>query len=281
MFNEELGVFIGIPSKSRPFRVKEQEKLMGCKPTWFVPREEVKQYEDEGAITFPCDEIGLPQQRNYALEEAFKNNQTAVLLDDDLIGFNFIYHDKTLKPLTFVETVQAMKREVNIFKLAGNSSGTNLFWYDPKRPTSKKSPVGGIFLIKPSEPRYDPALRYNEDMDFSIQHYVKYGGLIKINYIQNKNLRISLLRGLFAAEGNVSIMRTEGKDYINQITFSLHLEEGHIIKIITDILDFESINCRVNIRIDKTTKEIHISNWRNYKKLWDIQSGKFKSDVEL
>ena len=186
MFNEELGVFIGIPSKSRPFRVKEQEKLMGCKPTWFVPREEVKQYEDEGAITFPCDEIGLPQQRNYALEEAFKNNQTAVLLDDDLIGFNFIYHDKTLKPLTFVETVQAMKREVNIFKLAGNSSGTNLFWYDPKRPTSKKSPVGGIFLIKPSEPRYDPALRYNEDMDFSIQHYVKYGGLIKINYIQNK-----------------------------------------------------------------------------------------------
>jgi len=93
---------------------------------------------------------------------------------------------------------------------------------------------------------------------------------LKINYIQNKNLRISLLRGLFAAEGNVSIMRTEGKDYINQITFSLHLEEGHIIKIITDILDFESINCRVNIRIDKTTKEIHISNWRNYKKLWDI-----------
>lgn len=185
LFNEELGVYIGIPSKSRAFRVKQQEELMGLKPTWFVPEDEVKQYEDEGAIVIPC-KVGLSVQRNTILEESFKNNQTCLMLDDDLIEFSFIYDDKTSNTISFNEAVNILKREINIFKLAGNSSGTNLFWYDPNRPKSIKSPVAGMILVKPSTPRYDEELILNEDTDFCLQHKVKYGGLIKVNYVINK-----------------------------------------------------------------------------------------------
>jgi len=187
LYNEELGVFIGIPSKSRPFRVKEQEKLMGCKPTWFVPKEEVKQYEDEGAIVIPC-ETGLSVQRNMILEESFKNNQTCLMLDDDLKGFKEII-SKNPTPITkdvsLNYVVEELKNNINIFKIAGNSSVSNLFWYNPGSRISIKGLLVALFLVKPSTPRFDVNLNISEDTDFSIQHYVKYGGVVKLNYLRN------------------------------------------------------------------------------------------------
>lgn len=90
------------------------------------------------------------------------------------------------------------------------------------------------------------------------------------NFIKKKQLRRGLLRGLFAAEGNVGVDYKEKKPYISQITFSLHIKEDHIAKIITDILEEENIGYSVSERKKRNTKEIIIYNWKNYKKLWEI-----------
>jgi len=91
------------------------------------------------------------------------------------------------------------------------------------------------------------------------------------NFIQNKNFRRGILRGLFAAEGNIGIDYLEKKPYISQITFNLHINEIHIKDIICNILRMEKINFRTSVRKEYNTLEIHVSNWKNYWKFYQIK----------
>ena len=91
------------------------------------------------------------------------------------------------------------------------------------------------------------------------------------NWINNEKLRRGLIRGLFAAEGNLGIDYLENKDYISQIDFNLHINENHIEKMITDILNKEIISFSVNNSEKDNSKVIRICNWKNYKKLWEIE----------
>jgi len=185
LFNEELDCFIGIPSKGRSFRVKEQEKLMGVKPTWFVPKEDFESYRNAGANSVEISPIGLSNSRNFILDYAFKNNQTCLMVDDDIIGYQKINNDKTLQDISFNDIVVLLKREINIFKLAGVNEKTNLFYYDPTRPISKKVPIICTLLVKPSAPRFDNNLKVAEDYDFTLQHLSKYGAVIRLNGFRN------------------------------------------------------------------------------------------------
>jgi len=94
--------------------------------------------------------------------------------------------------------------------------------------------------------------------------------ILNKNFISNKKLRRGILRGLFAAEGNVGVDYLEKKPYISQMTFDLHINENQIEEIITNILDKESISYRINNRENRNSKEIIISNWINYKKFWEM-----------
>ena len=91
------------------------------------------------------------------------------------------------------------------------------------------------------------------------------------NYLNNKILRRGLIRGLFAAEGNLGIDYLKNKDYINQIDFNLHINENHIEKIITDILREECISCSIINNKKDNSKTISIYNWKNYKKFWEME----------
>jgi len=184
LFNEELGVFVGIASKGRSFRVEEQEKICG-KATWFVPFEEVNEYKEAGAGNVIESPPGLSASRNAVLEEAFKNNQNCIMLDDDIKGYKRVKDDKSLEDISFKEVIVHLKREINIFKFAGVSEDSNLFYFDPNRPISKKSLIACTYLVKPSTPRFDTNLAVSEDMDFTLQHISKYGASIRLNYLRN------------------------------------------------------------------------------------------------
>ena len=95
--------------------------------------------------------------------------------------------------------------------------------------------------------------------------------ILNRKFIYNQVLRRGILRGLFAAEGNVGIDYKEKKNYISQITFNLHKKEVDIAEIITKCLDKEEITYKVIDREDRNSKEIIIFNWNNYKKLWEMK----------
>jgi len=90
------------------------------------------------------------------------------------------------------------------------------------------------------------------------------------NYVKYPKLRRGLLRGLFAAEGNIGIDYLEKKPYISQIVFNLHINEDHIEKMIIQILGTENITYTIKNRVEKHSKEIIIYNWKNYKNLWEM-----------
>src|SRR3989344_2765209 len=91
------------------------------------------------------------------------------------------------------------------------------------------------------------------------------------NLLDNQELRRGLIRGLFAAEGNLGIDYLENKDYISQIDFNLNINENHIEKIITNILNKENISYLVRNNDKDNSKVISICNWKNYKKFWEMR----------
>ena len=97
------------------------------------------------------------------------------------------------------------------------------------------------------------------------------GEILNKNFIQYLSLRRGILRGLFAAEGNVGVDYLEKKPYISQIDFNLHINENHIEKIITDCLKKEKIKHKITNRETRNSKEITIFNWSNYRKFWGIE----------
>lgn len=90
------------------------------------------------------------------------------------------------------------------------------------------------------------------------------------DFLSDVTLRRALLRGLFAAEGNVGIDYLEKKPFISQITFALHINEDHIAQLITSILDLELVSYTITNTERDNSKEVIIYNWENYRKLWSI-----------
>ena len=93
---------------------------------------------------------------------------------------------------------------------------------------------------------------------------------LKKDFINNKKLRRGILRGLFAAEGNIGIDYIEKKPYISQIDFNLHINENKIKDYICKILELENIGYRISKDEKDNSLVVSISNWNNYLKLWKI-----------
>ncbi|MEK6932249.1 MAG: hypothetical protein AABW56_00455 [Nanoarchaeota archaeon] len=86
--------------------------------------------------------------------------------------------------------------------------------------------------------------------------------------LSNKKLRRALLRGLFAAEGNVGIDYQE--NYITQICFSLNIKENNLINLIQKSLELEGVKNRLSKYERYNNVQIVVTNWNNYWKLWQI-----------
>ena len=157
-------------------------------PIWFVPKEEVQNYESEmtkGKI-FPCKK-GSPFQSNEAMDYCFKQNMICLLLDDDIDGFNRIIDKKTLEAISYEEAIDDLYTNLknSPMKMGGFAFPTNLFWFNPLNRISLKSTIPSVVcMIKPCDLRHDTNLPHSYDYDYALQHIVKYGAALRINYIR-------------------------------------------------------------------------------------------------
>ena len=184
-------IIVCIISSGRPFRVKPMQDMVG-KAIWFVPQDEIKDYKN-------CEMIlvdkGLSESRNTALEYCFKKDKICLMLDDDITGFSLLRggNNKPL-PSSFHEALHELYIMLidSPFKLSALSDYQNNFFFHPRKTkegwkglTSLRSPLATtMIMVRQSTPRFDTKLEVNEDTDFTLQHIVKYGGALKINYIK-------------------------------------------------------------------------------------------------
>lgn len=85
----------------------------------------------------------------------------------------------------------------------------------------------------------------------------------------NSELRQAFLRGLFAAEGGIGIVKKE--NYIAYLAFHLsYSKEKKLANFVQKLLKLEGINSKQIMRKDKGERYIQITNWKNYHKCWKI-----------
>ena len=189
MFRKDLGVYFATPSHNRSESVKDFEKLVG-KVSWFVGKGEKEDYEKAGA-TNVIESGGLSESRNAILNEAFKNNHTALMLDDDLVRYEKVVvlgKKHSTREIAFTDVVKFIKEELDKtdLKLGGTTITTNAYWYDGI-PVKYRGIIAGVtMMIKPCELRFDENFKMKEDLDYSLNHIHTFGGLIKIDNIFGK-----------------------------------------------------------------------------------------------
>lgn len=83
-------------------------------------------------------------------------------------------------------------------------------------------------------------------------------------------MRHAFLRGIFAAEGNIGIEYNEGKHYINQISFTISINENKLRKMIILALRLENIKPIRLYKSKKNSQAVIVSNWKNYILFWSI-----------
>lgn len=93
--------------------------------------------------------------------------------------------------------------------------------------------------------------------------------IMSSNFFLNKDLRRAFLRGLFAAEGGLGIVKKE--NYIAYIAFHLsYYKEEKLANFVQKLLGLEGITSKHFIRKNKGERYIQITNWKNYSKLWQM-----------
>lgn len=93
-------------------------------------------------------------------------------------------------------------------------------------------------------------------------------------------LRRAFLRGLFAAEGGIGIVKSE--NYIAYIAYHFSYEkEEKLLKLVQKMLSLEGIESKHMIRKNKGERYLQITNWRNYHKCWRIDLFRLNQRKEL
>jgi hypothetical protein len=146
---------------------------------WVVPRSDAGSYEAGGAnvIIDPGSIVGA---RNLALDHAFANNVACVQLSDDLKRLRML-------PKADIELGDALIHlehalDSTGLALAGCSPTDNLY-FAKDGVSTRKFVVGDLIMVRPTDLRFDEALRLKEDYDFTLQHWATYGGAARCDYI--------------------------------------------------------------------------------------------------
>lgn len=175
---------IWIISAGRPDAVaKLAPHLDGHDHVWIVPHADVHRYLDAGAEEVVPDPGSLVGARNAALDATFANGEerACVQLSDDLKRIKALGIDYEM-PLA--EALFHMDRALDDtgLSLCGCSPTDNLYFAKPGVST-RKFVVGDLIMVRPTELRFDPNLRLKEDYDFTLQHWMTYGGAARCDYI--------------------------------------------------------------------------------------------------
>lgn len=151
---------------------------------WVVPESDAGTYEAQGANVI-IDPGSLVGARNLALEHAFAHDFACVQLSDDLKRIKALASGL---PKGMELTLAAALAELNEalddtgLVLAGCSPTDNLY-FAKEDVSTRKFIVGDLIMVRPTELRFDEALRLKEDYDFTLQHWATYGGAARCDYI--------------------------------------------------------------------------------------------------
>lgn len=111
---------------------------------------------------------------------------TCVQLSDDLKGLKRAVDKKQTAELTVEQAIRLMISELESkdLYLAGVAPTANPYFYNPdKRVRTDKFIVGDFIVVRPSEQRFDTNMTLKEDYDFTMQHIVAHGGVVRYDAI--------------------------------------------------------------------------------------------------
>lgn len=93
--------------------------------------------------------------------------------------------------------------------------------------------------------------------------------IYKSDFYKNEGLRRAFLRGLFAAEGGIGLVKKE--NYIAYVAFHLsYVKEEKLANFVQYLLKLERISSKQITRETKGERYIQITSWKNYSKCWKI-----------
>lgn len=195
--------FLCVISAGRPEQVPLMHDQIGSEVSWIVPYDEWEGYEIRGANSIYGDEgNNVSAARNVALEAAFEQDLPCLMLDDDLIDSNVYIEPNSLEKIHFNQAALLLEAALDStdFKLAATTHVTNPLFL--KHGISIKSTInGGCLLVKPNPLRFEESIRLSEDVDYALQHIVRYGGAVRSNDV--------VLRFKRRAPGGVQSYRNE------------------------------------------------------------------------
>ena len=177
---------IAIISAKRPHQVPlMQAALSGWEPTWYVPADQVLDYQNAGAKHVVGVQGEMPmksKQLNAALDDGFARNETVVTLDDDynsvkkttIVDGKIVSKQCTLKSC-ILELEESLKESP--FHLAGVGPSLNAFFSGVGYKYRGK--VNGQLSVQtPNVVRYDENLKSQVDFEYCFAHHAEHGGVV-------------------------------------------------------------------------------------------------------
>ena len=169
-------------SAGRPEAVERMAPhLEGLPVRWVVPGLELQAYQRRGAVITIEDPGSLVGARNVALDHAFENGVACVQVSDDLKRIKALPKIAEYPLARALDNMATALDETGL-ALCGCSPTDNLY-FAKEGVSTRKFVVGDLIMVRPTELRFDPALRLKEDYDFTLQHWATYGGAARCDYI--------------------------------------------------------------------------------------------------
>lgn len=228
MIRPEIGAYLAIVSGGRPENVAPMTDLVGP-ATWYVSRADADAYHSAayhyGAEVRIVDRP-FPAARNEALRDAWAlvGSYPCAMLDDDLVWARRCYPGSDAKPVEIVpvDALWGIVARVgdSPFHMGGASPTVNAY-FSRHATTTRGFVRSGVLVVEESEPRIDERFRLKSDYDFTVQHVVAYGGVVRcddllFNFKQRTNKGgVRELRDQGDANGDaVRLLRSKWGDLV-------------------------------------------------------------------
>lgn len=150
---------------------------------WVVPPEQISMYRAAGAQNFqPVERPGVSAARNEALKAAWMHDVACLLLDDDPVKAQWVYQSARASDITWLRLFEKLAKTQEMYDvyLATANRTTNPFFVT-KQIEFNKSCAGGVMMIRPCDLWFDEQLPVMEDIDYGMQHSVRYGSWMRVS----------------------------------------------------------------------------------------------------
>jgi len=180
-------MLVTIQSANRSSHIERMEHaLVPIVPLWIVPLRLVSDYSQAQNVIGVDGVMPMkPKQLNYALDTGFAKDQIVITMDDDFVkcvtvrqeGTKFITEDASLANFINDMSDRLIKSP---YHMAGFQSNLNPAWCGSGQ-TNTGMVLGQLLAHKKSYIRFDESLTMLEDLEYTIAHHSKYGGIVRIN----------------------------------------------------------------------------------------------------